>query len=256
MVALLAGLFGLLIGSFLNVVIWRLPRGESLSHPPSHCPSCGHAIRAYDNIPVVSWLILRGKCRDCNAPIAIRYPLVELGTGLAFAATAAFIGWSVLLPFALWFTAACIALALIDLDHKRLPNVLTLSTYGVVLVGFAVTAAVQGEWRLFVQAVLGGIALAGAYALLATLVPAGMGWGDVKLALSLGTVLGWYGWSYVVVGGFGAFVLGALVGVAAMLVGKAGRKSALPFGPFMIAAAMLALVVTEPIADWYGQLLR
>ncbi len=255
MVALLSGLFGLLIGSFLNVVIWRLPRGESLAQPPSHCPSCGHSIRAYDNIPVVSWLLLRGKCRDCAAPISVRYPLVELGTGLAFAATGAFVGWSVLLPFALWFTAACIALALIDLDHKRLPNVLTLSTYAVVVAGFAVTAAVQGEWLRFGQALLGGLALAAAYALLATLVPAGMGWGDVKLALSLGTVLGWYGWSYVVVGGFGAFVLGAIVGVAAMVAGKAGRKSALPFGPFMIAATVLALAVAQPIADWYGQLL-
>jgi leader peptidase (prepilin peptidase)/N-methyltransferase len=250
-VVLITGLFGLLIGSFLNVVVWRLPRGESLSHPGSHCPVCDHPIRAYDNIPVVSWLLLRGRCRDCGTRISARYPLVELATGLLFALTAWWVGLSVLLPFALWFMAACIALFLIDLEVHRLPNSLTLSTYGVVLVGFTLTAAVEDAWPSLLRAVLGGLALALVYALLAGFFPRGMGWGDAKLALSLGSAMAWVGWGALVVGGFGAFVLGAVWGMAAIVAGKAGRKSALPFGPFMIVAALLSTVWGQRIADWY-----
>ena len=248
---LIAGLFGLLIGSFLNVVVWRLPRGESLSHPGSHCPVCDHPIRPYDNIPVVSWLLLRGRCRDCGARISARYPLVELATGVLFGLTAWWVGFSALLPFALWFMAACIALFLIDLEVHRLPNSLTLSTYGVVVAGFALTAALDDQWPSFLRALIGGLALGLVYALLAAFFPRGMGWGDAKLALSLGMVMTWSSWGVLIVGGFGAFVLGAIVGVAAMVVGKAARKSALPFGPFMIVAALLALGWGQQVADWY-----
>ncbi len=174
---LIAGVLGLLIGSFLNVVVWRLPRGESLSHPGSHCPVCDHPIRPYDNIPVVSWLVLRGHCRDCGARISARYPLVELLTGVVFALTAAWIGWSVLLPFALWFMAACIAMVLIDVEHHRLPNSLTLSTYLVVVAGFAVTAGVESQWSDFGRAIAGGLALAAVYAAAGPGVPAGDGVG-------------------------------------------------------------------------------
>lgn len=174
---LIAGLFGLLIGSFLNVVVWRLPRGESLSHPGSHCPVCDHPIRPYDNIPVVSWLLLRGRCRDCGARISARYPLVELATGVLFGLTAWWVGFSALLPFALWFMAACIALFLIDLEVHRLPNSLTLSTYGVVVAGFALTAALDDQWPSFLRALIGGLALGLVYALLAAFFPRGMGWG-------------------------------------------------------------------------------
>ncbi len=255
MLVLIAGILGLAIGSFLNVVVWRLPREESLSHPGSHCPACGHPIRPYDNIPVVSWLLLRGRCRDCGERISVRYPLVEAGTGIAFAATAAWVGWSVLLPFALWFVAACIALLLIDIDHHRLPNVLTFSTYAIVLAGFALTAALETQWADFWRALLGGLALALFFGVLSLLFPRGMGWGDAKLALSLGSVMAWTSWGALVVGGFGAFLLGAVWGVGAMVVGRAGRKSALPFGPFMIIAAFAAVVWGTPIADWYAGLL-
>jgi leader peptidase (prepilin peptidase)/N-methyltransferase len=253
-VILLAGLLGLLIGSFLNVVVWRLPRAESLSHPGSHCPECGHPIRAYDNVPVVSWLVLRGRCRDCGTAISVRYPLVEVVTGLAFAATASYVGWSVLLPFALWFVAASIAMILIDVEHHRLPNSLTLSTYAVVLVGQTLTAVVQQQFQDLVRAVVGGLILALVYAALATAFPRGMGWGDVKLALVLGTVMAWVGWGALVVGGFGAFLIGAVWGIGAMAAGRAGRKSALPFGPFMVVAAVVATVWGAPVATWYADL--
>lgn len=252
---LIAGLLGLLIGSFLNVVVWRLPRGESLSHPGSHCPCCGHAIRPRDNIPVLSWLLLKGRCRYCGTRISGRYPLVELGTGIAFSLTAAWVGWSVLLPFALWFVAAGIALVLIDVEHHRLPNALTLSTYLVVLTGYAVTAVVESQGPAFLRALAGGVALAVAYGLLALFFPRGMGWGDVKLAASLGTVMAWSSWGVLVVGGFGAFLLGAIWGIVSMLAGRAGRKSALPFGPFMIVAAVLAVAWGQAAADWYADLL-
>ena len=231
----IAGLLGLLIGSFLNVVVWRLPRGESLSHPASHCPVCDHPIRPYDNVPVVSWLVLRGRCRDCGTRLSARYPLVELATGLLFGLTAWWVGWSVLLPFALWFMAACIALFLIDLEVKRLPNSLTLSTYLVVLGGFTLTAAMEDTWSAWLRAAIGGLALALVYALLAAFFP----------VVFVGYCFG------LVVGGFGAFVLGAVWGVGAIVVGMAGRKSALPFGPFMIASALLAVVWGQRIADWY-----
>ena len=204
---------------------------------------------SYDNIPVVSWLVLRGHCRDCGARISARYPLVELLTGVVFALTAAWIGWSVLLPFALWFMAACIAMVLIDVEHHRLPNSLTLSTYLVVVAGFAVTAGVESQWSDFARAIAGGLALAAVYAVLALVYPRGMGWGDVKLALSLGTVLAWTGWGALVVGGFGAFVLGAVWGLGAIVAGRAGRKSALPFGPFMIVAAILGVLWGPVIAS-------
>lgn len=247
--------FGLLIGSFLNVVIWRVPRGENLNHPGSHCPSCGHAIRPYDNIPVLSWLVLRARCRDCGEPISARYPLVELFTGIVFTVAGATLGLTVLLIPMLWFLAACIALALIDIDIKRLPNAIVLPSWAVVLLGLVVTAAAEGPWSSLWGALGGAVGMGAVYLLLALLYPAGMGMGDVKLAVLLGLMLGWFGLAQVVVGFFAGFLLGALWGLALMAVGKAGRKTALPFGPFMIAGCWLALLWGSAIANWYSGLL-
>jgi leader peptidase (prepilin peptidase)/N-methyltransferase len=248
-------LAGLAIGSFLNVVIWRVPRGESVVSPPSHCPSCDAQIRGRDNIPVLSWLVLRGKCRDCRAPISARYPGVELLTGVLFGVVTLVLGLTWELPAYLYLTAVCIALAFIDLDTKRLPNVLTLPSIPIFAGLLLLPAIADGLWSDYLRALLGGLALFGFYFLLALVYPAGMGMGDVKLAPTLGMALAWFGWGEWLVGAFLAFLLGAVIGVALMLVRRAGRRSAIPFGPFMVAGTLLGILVGSSIADWYvGQL--
>lgn len=250
--------FGLLIGSFLNVVVHRVPRGQSLVTPGSHCPKCGAAVRARHNVPVLGWLMLRGKCADCGTPIALRYPLVELGTGLLFVAVALRMDQLHLesaLPAYLYFAAIGIALALIDLDCRRLPNVIVLPSYGVIGALLTVSAAWQQDWWSLARAAIGAVALFGFFFVVASVRPGGMGFGDVKLAGILGAVLGYLSWSALVIGSFGGFLLGALVGIGVMAVGSGGRKTALPFGPFMIAGALVAIFAADPIAAAYVGLL-
>lgn len=264
-VVVVAGVLGLLIGSFLNVVIYRVPIGKSIVTPPSACPNCGHVIAWYDNIPVISWLVLRGKCRNCANPISARYPLVELGTGVLFALVAwrlsggiAHAGTtliaeaSVLLILAyLYFAAISVALAAIDLDSAKLPNVIVLPAYGVGLVLFTLVAALSGEWDNLLQAVIGAAALFVLYFVTLLIYPAGMGMGDVKLAGVIGLFLGWAGWGPLAVGAFAAFVLGGLFGVALLLVRRANRKSGIPFGPWMLAGAFIGLFFGGPISAAY-----
>lgn len=244
----LAAVLGLAIGSFLNVVVWRVPRGESVAHPPSACPRCGHRIRARDNVPVVSWLLLRGRCRDCGEPIAARYPLVEAGTGALFALLAAWIGWSWVLPAVLYLAAVAVALALIDLDVHRLPDAIVLPSY---LVGAALLVLASwnpggaSDWGALVRAAIGGAALLVFYFAAALAYPAGMGLGDVKLAGVLGMYLAWFGWGAFAVGAFGAFLLGGLFALGLVVSRRAGRKSGIPFGPWMLAGAFVGIVVGE-----------
>jgi leader peptidase (prepilin peptidase)/N-methyltransferase len=245
------GLGGLLIGSFLNVVIWRVPRGESIISPPSACPSCGERIRPRDNVPVVSWLLLRGRCRQCQAPISARYPLVELLTGVVFAVLAARLGPVAELPAFLYLGAIGVALALIDLDVKRLPNAIVLPSYAVAGVLLGAPAVFGHDLGSYLRAVLGMAALFGLYFMLALVYPAGMGFGDVKLAGVLGLYLGWLGWGELVSGGFLGFLLGGVVGGALMIVRRAGRKSQIPFGPFMLAGAFAAILWGGALADLY-----
>ena len=245
------GLIGLLIGSFLNVVIHRVPAGESIVSPPSRCPGCGSLISPRDNIPVVSWLLLRGRCRTCHEPISARYPLVELLTAVMFALMAWRFGLAWDLPAYLYLAAVGVALAAIDLDTKRLPNVIVLPSYPVAAVLFLLPAVLEGQWDDYVRAIAGAAALFGVFFLLALIYPAGMGFGDVTLAGVLGAYLAWLGWAAVVVGGFLGFALGAVVGVAMMVAGRAGRRTALPFGPFMLLGALLAIFLAEPLSQWY-----
>lgn len=268
MVAIAAlGVLGTLIGSFLNVVVYRVPRGKSIVAPPSACGSCGHVVRAYDNIPVISWLLLRGRCRDCAAPISARYPLVELAGAVAFALVAWRFGGDVVDAFTtgtaggmtasilvlagfLYLAAVSIALALIDLDTRRLPNVLVLPIYAVGAVLLTIAAALSGAWAALAMAGIGMAALGLGYLLIAVIRPGGMGMGDVKLAGALGLFLGWLGPETLLVGTIAGFLLGGGAGVVLLLRG-AGRKASLAFGPWLIAGAWIGILAGPPIATAY-----
>ncbi|WP_029145165.1 prepilin peptidase [Microbacterium luticocti] len=250
-----AGVFGALIGSFLNVVVWRVPRGMSIVRPASACPQCERAIAPYDNVPVLSYLVLRGRCRGCAAPISARYPAVEAGTAVWFAVVV----WAGLagayplaaVPVLLYWAAIGIALALIDLDHQKLPDVITLPAYIVTAALVVVASALSGEFTRLASAAAGLAALGGLYLLLHLGYPGGMGLGDVKLAGSLGMLLGWLGWPQLVVGGFSAFVVGGVFGVALMAVRGAGRRTRIPFGPFMLAGAWIGVFAGPALARLY-----
>jgi leader peptidase (prepilin peptidase)/N-methyltransferase len=249
--AVLAGILGLLVGSFLNVVIWRIPRGESVVRPPSHCPSCGQEISARDNIPLFSWLVLRGRCRNCQSHISVRYPLVEAANAALFAGLALRFGPHAILVAYLYLGAVGLALALIDLDVHRLPNSLTLPSYAVGAVLLTVAALVSHHPFDLLRAALGMAAMYAFYFLLVVIKPGGMGWGDVKLSGVLGLYLGFLGWGPLVVGTFLAFLLGGFAGVALMVAGRARRKSRIPFGPFMVAGALIAVFAGQHLAHAY-----
>jgi leader peptidase (prepilin peptidase) / N-methyltransferase len=244
LLVVLTAVGGLLVGSFLNVVVWRLPRGESLVAPGSHCPGCAHPVRPYDNVPVLSWLALRGRCRDCRTPISARYPLVEaLTAALAAGVVLANDGThDVLLGLAL--VVLLVPIALIDLDHRIIPNRLTaLGAVAALAVG-AATDLDGVPQQLIAGAAAGGFLLLAALAR-----PGGMGMGDVKLAAMLGLFLG----REVAVALLVALLAGTLVGVAVMArrgVGE-GRKTAIPFGPFLALGGVVALIAGPAIVDWY-----
>ncbi|HEV3471561.1 MAG TPA: prepilin peptidase [Pyrinomonadaceae bacterium] len=258
---------GACIGSFLNVVIHRLPRGESVVFPHSRCPSCGEAIRPYDNLPVVSWLVLRGRCRACRAPISARYPAVELLTAALFALTFwVRSGLSLALPFDLAFVAAVLALVFIDAEHMYLPNVITYpgtalafaarlvvpNLYGV---GFLCAAhACPPHWLLSATNALLG-ALAGGGFLW------GVGWlwqrargeeamglGDVKMMFMVGAYLGWPPALLTI---FVGVLSGSLVGVGLIAAGRGDLKSRLPFGVYLGLGAYVSLLFGRAIVDWY-----
>ena len=245
-----AGVLGLAVGSFLNVVIHRVPAGLSVVSPPSHCPDCETPIRARHNVPVAGWVLLRGRCADCRTPISTRYPLVEAITGALFLLVtwrAVQLGQEAALPALLSFTALGVALSGIDLDTRRLPDALVLPAYPVLGTLLVAAAAARGDWEAAVRAGAGAVVLFGFFFALALIHPAGMGFGDVKLAGVIGLVLGYLSWSALAIGAFAGFFLGAVVGVVVMAVGTAGRKTALPFGPFMVAGALAALWVADPV---------
>jgi leader peptidase (prepilin peptidase) / N-methyltransferase len=239
----LAGVLGALIGSFLNVVIHRVPRRESLVRPRSRCPDCGAPIAPYDNVPVLSWLLLRGRCRRCGERISPRYPLVELLTALAFAAVVLVRGFDEDLVLELPFVAALIALAGIDYDHKLLPNRIVYP-----LAGYGLIATVLVERDDLVEHVVAG---AGAFAFLLAAViayPRGMGMGDVKLAGAMGLFLG----LSVIPALLVAFLAGSVVGLAILArEGAAGRKKAIPFGVFLALGGVVGVLAGPELIDLY-----
>jgi leader peptidase (prepilin peptidase)/N-methyltransferase len=247
----LVAVVGLLVGSFLNVVIWRVPRNESVVSPRSRCPQCGHEIRGRDNVPVVSWLLLRGRCRDCNTRVSARYPLVELTTAVLFGLLGWHFGLHLVLVAYLYLAAISVALALIDIDTHRLPNALTLPSYPVAAVLLTAGALAAHEPFDLARAAIGGAALFALYAVLWFVYPKGMGLGDVKLAGVLGMYLGYLGWGTLAVGAFFGFALGGVLGVTLMAIGRATRKSKIPFGPFMLSGAMAAVFFGSSLAHAY-----
>ena len=245
---------GLAVGSFLNVVVHRVPRGESVVRPPSACPACTAPVRPRDNVPVAGWLLLRGRCRDCSEPISARYPAVEALTGALFVVVALRFGLDPVLPAYLYLVAVGVALAAIDLDVQRLPDVLTLPSYPVVaaLLGVgALLGSTSGAWP---RALLGGLAMWAVYRLLHQVYPPGMGFGDVKLSGVLGMAAAWVGWGAFAVGLFGGFLLGGLWGVVLVARGRGSRKSRVPFGPFMLTGCLLGVLAGQPLAEAYLRL--
>ena len=251
----LAGVGGLPVGSFLNVVVHRVPRDESLLRPASRCPGCHAPVRAWQNVPVASWLVLRGRCAGCHQRISIRYPLVEFGTAALFVAVTARFGVSWVLPAYLYLAAIAVALAVIDLDVQRLPNGIVLPSYLIGAVLLLGAAAADADWAAAGRALAAMSVLYTGYWLVAFAYPDGMGFGDVKLAGLLGLYLGWLGWSSVWIGTLTGFLVGGAVGVALLVTRRATGRTPIPFGPSMLTGALLAVFAGAPVASWYGALL-
>jgi leader peptidase (prepilin peptidase)/N-methyltransferase len=239
-----AAIFGAIVGSFLNVVAYRLPRKESLLHPGSRCPECGTPIKPYDNVPVLGWLWLRGRCRACGAPISWHYPAVEAVTGLLCALVVLKFGADSDVWLPLVFVLLLVPITLIDLEFTIIPNSLTL--IGAVA-AIVLTAVFQSDH--LVAHLIAGAAAGGFFLIAAIVYPAGMGMGDVKLAGVMGLVLG----RAVVPAIFAALVLGSVVGAAVMArYGvREGRKKGIPFGPWLAAGSLVGLFAGDAIVDWY-----
>ncbi len=253
LVALFFGL-GLIFGSFLTVVIARVPKGDSIVRPGSRCPRCEAEIRAWDNVPVLSWLLLRGRCRSCGERISAEYPLTELATGVLFAAAAVLVEPVYAASLAAPFLGLMLAVAVIDARHRIVPNRIVYPALG--LFGVAIVAGdLAGGGVDAVDALIGLALYAVPLLLVALAVPHGMGMGDVKLAALIGLVLGSLGLSYVgVAAGLG--VIGGGVGaLIALTVLGVGRKQQIPFGPFLAGGAVVAVLAGPHIADLYLSIL-
>ncbi len=242
--AALAFGFGAIVGSFLNVVAYRLPRGESLSRPRSRCPACETPIRPYDNVPILSWLVLRGRCRACGAPISPRYPLVEAATAALCALVVVAKGPDQDALPGLALVLVLVPITLIDLEVRLIPNALTLTGAVAALVIVALTAS-----DALLEHVIAAVA-AGGFLLLAVLAyPRGMGMGDVKLAGMLGLFLG----RAVGPAMFVALISGTLVGalIIARVGAEKGRKTAIPFGPYLAFGGLVGVFAGDALVDWY-----
>ncbi len=243
--ATFAGMFGAIIGSFLNVVVYRLPRRESLVRPASHCPSCGAGVKPYDNVPVLSWLLLRGHCRSCSAPISKRYPLVEALTALLCVGAVLAGGSTAAIVLNVTFILLLVPIALIDVEHRIIPNKLTaLGAVLAIAIGTALDPSGEPE-RL-----IAGVAAGGALLVTALAYPGGMGMGDVKLAAVMGLFLG----SAAAVAMLVALLAGVLFGalITARVGARAARKTAIPFGPFLAFGSLVAVFAGDPLVNWYS----
>ena len=251
-----AGAYGLVLGSFLNVVIWRVPRHESIVTPRSHCPACGTHLAARDNIPVVSWMLLHGRCRSCREPISARYPAIELLTGVLFAGVGARYAHTWALPAFLVLTGALVAISAIDLEHFIIPNRIVYPVGFASVILLALAALIGHDWSTFGRALLGALAAFTFFFVLHLVSPGGMGFGDVRLSFVLGLFLGWLGWPEVLGGLFAGFLFGAVIGIALIAFGRRGRRQHIPFGPFLAAGTMTFVLAGEQIVSWWHGLGR
>jgi leader peptidase (prepilin peptidase) / N-methyltransferase len=252
MVHAIAALFGLVIGSFLNVCIYRLPRDLSIVWPASRCTTCGTELRWFENVPVLSYAVLRGRCRTCGQHISVVYPLIELLTAGVFVATSVAFGVSWLLPVRLLFGCAMIVLLVIDLQHQILPNEITLP--GIV-VGLAVSLAVQPGWR---DALVGAVAGGGILWLIAWGYERwrgveGLGFGDVKMLAMIGAFLGW---KLMLLSLVAASLLGSLTAAALLIARRADWQSKLPLGTFLAIAAIPVSLYGNAVVEWYASFYR
>lgn len=241
------------VGSFLTVVIHRVPRRESIVRPRSRCPRCGTELRARDNVPVVGWLILRGRCRTCGERISLEYPLIELGTAALFVA-AAFLDPLYAAALGACFLAVMLAVAVIDARHRIVPNAITYAMTPAFALAILI-GDLAGQGLSFVDALLGMVLYAVPLFLIALALPGGMGMGDVKLVALIGLFLGSLGLRYVGVAAFLGIVGGGVGALGAMAVLGYGRKQQIPFGPFLAGGGSLALFLGPVLADWYLGLL-
>ncbi len=245
---LFAAVFGLVVGSFLNVCICRLPKDESVVSPPSHCPSCSYQIRWYDNIPLVSYLVLRGKCRGCGTHISLQYPLVELlNAALSFFL---FLRFGPTLAFAalFLFCSALVVITFIDFEHQIIPDEISLS--GIVI-GFILSFFLKGHsWLNSLLGILlgGGSLLLVAYTYQRVTGKDGMGGGDIKLLAMMGAFLGWKAVPFII---FASSLVGSVIGISLMLFQKKDAKLAIPFGPYLAFAAVLYIFYGRPLIRWY-----
>jgi len=234
-------IFGLVIGSFLNVVIYRVPRNESIVSPRSSCPHCGTPIRERDNIPVISWVLLRGRCHKCAAPISVRYPLVELSCGALWAGTAARFGVHWELPAFLALFAGLLALSCIDFELQLLPKKIVYPLLVVVTALLVLASALDAAWH---QLLVGALCAIGWFVLFFVLnlaSPRILGFGDVRLAPVLGISLGWLGVGYALLGFFLANLVGAVLGLVLIGLGRMKRNDRIPYGVFLSAGCALAV---------------
>jgi leader peptidase (prepilin peptidase)/N-methyltransferase len=245
--------FGLCVGSFLNVCIYRIPASKSIVHPRSMCPQCGHPIRAYDNIPLLSYLWLKAKCRDCGAPVSLRYPVVEFLGGLFAVASFLKFGLSTGALIVYAFITVLLVITFIDIDHQIIPDVITLP--GIPL-GFAASFAMPSTtWTdsLIGIAVGGGSLLLVAWGYQLLTRKEGMGGGDIKLLAMIGAVVGWKGVLFTI---FVASAVGTLSGLAVMIRRRKNMKLAIPFGPFLAIGAIAYLFFGPELVFWYLRLLH
>jgi leader peptidase (prepilin peptidase)/N-methyltransferase len=247
LVLLTITLLGLCIGSFLNVCAYRLPLGESVVHPRSRCTSCGRVLTWFDNLPVVSWVVLGGRCRTCRKPVSWMYPAVEIVTALVFVVTYLTYGLTPLSLVRVTFGCALIVLFVTDLQHKILPNVITLPG---IAAGFAASLFLPPGWLSSLIGILAGggilFAIAEAYYRLRGI--EGLGMGDVKMLAMIGAVLGWPLMLLTLVC---ASFAGSVIGIGLMASGRGGMQAALPFGTFLALGALVAAVAGDPILSWY-----